>query len=295
MQLPEKIEDLKDAVTEKLDAPLTWLEDKLGDRTRATAALAAGFIVVILAIVFTISLIPWTAAPAPEPAPPTENLGSGITSEDRGEENAEQNAKENIPDEAKTVRELSQERVVKATFEYMVDPTHIVVTLPNADQVTVRLINVAPTDDCAYAEEGSNPFDLVRDGGCIWLERDDVTQEEDGTWPRYVWTNDPANETSISSSSLWQAMECSPGRHNYTYTPEEGMDRNTEIFESFANPVEDENARRQQELIEQQQREWQERKEEQERLEAESNGTSVDMAPGTRDGTNPSDDNAQVE
>lgn len=278
MQLPEKFETIKETITDKLDSVIEWLEDKLGSRPKAVGVVAGGFIVIIVLIVLFISLIPWTAAPAPQQSQsaPVEDLGSGVTMDERSEQNAEEAAAENIPDEAKTVKELSQERIVKATFEYMVDPTHIVVTLPNKDEVTVRLVNVTPTEDCAYAEEGSNPYTLVRDNGKIWLERDTVTMEEDGTWPRYVWKTDPTKDVSLTSTGLWQAAECSPTTGNYTYTPEDGYDRNKELFEECASDGVDENEERAKKLQEEQEREWQERKEEQERKEAEAEGATAD-------------------
>lgn len=288
---------LRDTAQEKLSDVLDALERPLGSRTRAKVALGAGAAAVVLVAGLGLSQIPLTAAPVPEqttPAPEADEtddtesddasadadddevtapggVGSGVSAKDRADEAKNKNVEENVPDEAKTVRELANERIVEAQVTGVVDGTHLTCELVNGDSVTVRLIGVTPTDSCILQAGDAIPYALVRDQRSVYLERDDITQEDDGTWPRYLWTSDPRSSTAVDAVP-WQAYGCRPDVGWFTYTPEDGLDRYKTTFEAQETWGVDLTAEAEKKRQEELEREWAERKEEQERLEAEQDG-----------------------
>lgn len=291
---------VRDTAQEKLSDVLTALERPLGSRTRAKVALGAGAAAVVLVAGLGLSQIPLTAAPTPEQTAPVETtdeaenddapaddttedddevtapggVGSGVSAKDRADEAKNKNVEENVPDEAKTVRELANERIVEARVTGVVDGTHLTCELVNGDSVTVRLIGVTPTDSCILQAGDAIPYDLVRDQRSVYLERDDITQEDDGTWPRYLWTSDPRSSTAVDAVP-WQAYGCRPDVGWFTYTPEDGLDRYKTTFEAQETWGVDLTAEAEKKRQEELEREWAERKEEQERLEAEQDGASA--------------------
>ena len=306
--MQELIEELR----ERLETIVDDLEERFGGNRKAAIAVTIAVpCAVILLFAVVLGAIPLAAGPgapttAQVEAPALEDLGSGRTSEDIAAESEEQNVADSVPDEAKTVRELSQERIVEAEPLAFTDATHLTVRLVNGDEVTVRLLNVTEAEGGnPYASpEGGLPYDFKPTGtevARIWLERDDVTQEEDGTWPRYVWTADP-REATTTTRSLWQAWYAQPNvtgvPQYYEYAPEEGADRYAKVFndlcvaplkaaEAAENTEEDEEARAE---------ELKKLKEERERAEAEALGEDLpsdkDDTPVSNNADNTADENA---
>lgn len=303
--LGERAGDIAENARDRVESILDALEGRLGSRRRAQVALGAAAAVVAGLAVVGIASIPVTSAPAPMTQPAQtdpgdadvdaddENededvtapggVGSGVSADDRADEADERNAEENVPDQAKTVRELADARYVEAKVTGVVDGTHLLCELVNGDTVTVRLIGVAPTDDCILEPNGAIPFDLASNDRSVYLERDDVTMEEDGTWPRYLWTTDPRKQTSTSSVP-WQAYGCRPNVGWFTYAPEDGLDRYKATFEAQESWGVDLTAEAEQKRQEKLEREWAERKEEQERLEAEQDAEHDDSSSDANEG-----------
>ena len=304
--MQELIEELR----ERLETIVDDREDRFGgNRKAAIAGTVAVPCAVILLFAVVLGAIPLAAGPgapttAQVEAPPVEDLGSGRTSEDIAAESEEENVADSVPDEAKTVRELSQERVVEAEPIAFTDATHLTVRLVNGDEVTVRLLNVTEAEGGSpyTSPESGLPYDFKPTGtevARVWLERDDITQEEDGTWPRYVWTADP-REATTTTRSLYQAWYAQPNATGvpqyYEYAPEDGADRYTTVFndlcvaplkaaEAAENAEADEEARAE---------ELRKLKEERERAEAEALGEGAtsdeDDAPASDDADDTADE-----
>lgn len=257
------LQDMRDKLEDKAAELWDKLVEKAGGERRALIAGIGGAVGAVLIIVLVVALAP--KAPVAPPAAPAEDLGKGVSAAERGQE-AEEDAEPVVPDEAKTVHELAQKRVVEAKLVEMADATHMTCTLVNGDTVTVRLLDIEPTDDCDWAEPGCRPFELIRDKRSIWLERDSVTEEADGTWPRYVWTQDPEEKSNLSYAALWNAAQCAPDTANYTYVPEDGMDRNEVRFlEAVKSGTDEDDAEAA--AAQEQAEEWAKRKAEQEARE----------------------------
>lgn len=298
--MQELIEELR----ERLETIVDDLEDRFGGNRKAAIAVTVAVpCTVILLFAIVLGAIPLAAGPgapttAQVEAPPVEDLGSGRTSEDIAAESEEENVADNVPDEAKTVRELSQERVVEAEPIAFADATHLTARLVNGDEVTVRLLNVTEAEGSNpyTSPEGGLPYDFKPTGtdvARVWLERDDVTQEEDGTWPRYVWTADP-REATTTMRSLWQAWYAQPNATGvpqyYEYAPEDGADRYATVFNDLCvAPLEAAEAAENTEVDEEARaEELKKLKEERERAEAEALGKDTSS---TKDDT-PVSDNA---
>lgn len=257
------LQDMRDKLEDKAAELWDKLVEKAGGERRAAIAGIGGAAGAVLIIALVVALVP--KAPVAPPAAPTEDLGEGVSAAERVQE-AEEDAEPAVPDEAKTVRELAQERVVEAKLVEMTDATHMTCTLVNGDTVTVRLLDVEPTDDCAWTEPGTRPFELIRDKRSIWLERDSVTEEADGTWPRYLWTQNPEERSNLSYMALWNAAQCAPDTANYAYVPEDGMDRNEVRFlEAVRSGTDEDDAEAQ--AAREQAEKWAKRKAEQEARE----------------------------
>jgi len=300
------MQDFIEELREQLETIVDDLEERFGGNRKAAIAVTVAVpCAVILLLAVVLGAIPLAAGPgapttAQVEAPAPEDLGPGRTSEDIAAESEEENVADNVPDEAKTVRELSQERVVTAEPIAFTDATHLTVRLVNGDEVTVRLLNVTAAEGGSpYASpEDGLPYDFKptgADAARVWLERDDITQEEDGTWPRYVWTADP-REATTTTRSLYQAWYAQPNATGvpqyYEYAPEDGADLYTTVFNDLCvAPLEAEKAAENTKADEEARaEELKKLKEERERAEAEALGEDTSSK---KDNT-PASDNADT-
>lgn len=287
----ERFENIKLNVSDALDA----LEGKLGSRTRAIACVVAGAAVIVIVPAVLIGGIPVTSGPAVDPQPAqdagesdvADEVGNGISGSDRSEAatQSDKSSSALVPDEAKTVTELSKEKVVTAKVTGVVDGTHLTCQLVNGDTVTVRLLDVTSGSSPMLEAGGAVPYVLAKEGRSIWLERDNVTAEADGTWPRYLWTADPTKRDADATVDLYQCYGCSPERNWFTYVPEDNANSYATAFEKVAN----EKTEKSDEDVEAEQREqWEARKQQQEAIEAAQGGedgtTDADSSDGEQSG-----------
>ena len=128
----QTVDDVKEKAASRLHDAEAFAEDKidalserLGDRRRAIACVGAGSAAIVVALAVALSHIPLTAGPvidtgntggaASAEQTPADDVGHGISGSDRSKnaEQSDQSSSALVPDEAKTVTELSQQKVVK--------------------------------------------------------------------------------------------------------------------------------------------------------------------------------------
>lgn len=298
----QTIDDIKEAASERFENiklhasdALDTLEGKLGSRTRAIACVSAGGAVVVVAVAVALGGIPLTSGPAASAdsaqtetgSDVADEVGNGISGSDRSEAatQSDKSSSALVPDEAKTVTELSKEKVVTAKVTGVVDSTHLTCQLVNGDTVTVRLLDVTSGSSPMLEAGGAVPYVLAKEGRSIWLERDNVTVEEDGTWPRYLWTADPTKRDADATVDLYQCYGCSPERNWFTYAPEDNANSYATAFEKVAN---EQTEKSDKDVEEEQREQWEARKQQQEAIEAAQGGedgsTDTDQSDGEQSG-----------
>lgn len=256
-----------------------WLERKLGDEGRAKAALigtgVAIAVVPVLALGVGLGAMPMTAGPGAASSEPPVSIGSGVSSKDRGEQASEEQMSAGVPDEAKTVRELSESRIVKARVTGVAGPCSFICELPNGESVTVRLLDVEAGEKNDLVEGGALPYELVRDDRPIWLERATRTADADGVWPRYLWMSDPKTPGINVPDSLYNVKQSRYDVRVFAYKPEEGANVYAEQFKSVAQDPAVVEAERQAEIEAKQKEEWERRRKEQEAKEQKAHDSDI--------------------